>query len=174
MARPARGAPLGTPAAALALLILLFSRARASELSPPLVAPELGPIVRMQVKRAATRLATPGCALVLGDFSDGRTGRPLRESLEASGLSAPAYLSTLVFRPGPAGGPCADPRIAAYTMPGSRVVYVCRDQFLRWHKSREGFGTTVLIHETLHSLGLGENPPTSAEINARVDARCAW
>ena len=30
----------------------------------------------------------------------------------------------------------------------------------------------VIIHETLHSLGLGENPPTSDEITWRVFSRC--
>jgi len=30
----------------------------------------------------------------------------------------------------------------------------------------------VIIHETLHSLGLGENPPTSDEITRRVFSRC--
>jgi len=29
-----------------------------------------------------------------------------------------------------------------------------------------------MIHEALHTLGLGENPPTSAEITERVLARC--
>jgi hypothetical protein len=29
-----------------------------------------------------------------------------------------------------------------------------------------------LIHEELHSLGLGENPPSPKEINARVLAMC--
>jgi hypothetical protein len=30
----------------------------------------------------------------------------------------------------------------------------------------------LVIHEMLHSLGLGENPPPSDEITARVRARC--
>ena len=30
----------------------------------------------------------------------------------------------------------------------------------------------VVIHEALHTLGLGENPPSSAEISIRVAARC--
>jgi hypothetical protein len=30
----------------------------------------------------------------------------------------------------------------------------------------------VLIHELLHSLGLGENPPSSAEITRQVTKRC--
>jgi hypothetical protein len=29
-----------------------------------------------------------------------------------------------------------------------------------------------VIHEALHTLGLGENPPTSTEITSRIAARC--
>ena len=29
-----------------------------------------------------------------------------------------------------------------------------------------------MIHEFLHTLGLGENPPTSQEITERVSNRC--
>ena len=32
----------------------------------------------------------------------------------------------------------------------------------------------ILIHETLHTLGLGENPPSSREITSRVLARCGY
>jgi hypothetical protein len=31
----------------------------------------------------------------------------------------------------------------------------------------------IVIHELLHVLGLGENPPTSEAITARVVARCS-
>ena len=30
----------------------------------------------------------------------------------------------------------------------------------------------LVIHEMLHTLGLGENPPTSTEITKRVEGRC--
>jgi hypothetical protein len=30
----------------------------------------------------------------------------------------------------------------------------------------------MVIHEILHTLGLGENPPTSIEITQRVESRC--
>ena len=30
----------------------------------------------------------------------------------------------------------------------------------------------MIIHELLHTLGLGENPPTSIEITRRVESRC--
>jgi hypothetical protein len=30
----------------------------------------------------------------------------------------------------------------------------------------------MIIHEMMHTLGLGENPPTTFEITERVMARC--
>jgi hypothetical protein len=30
----------------------------------------------------------------------------------------------------------------------------------------------IVIHELLHTLGLGENPPTPQDITRRVKARC--
>ena len=30
----------------------------------------------------------------------------------------------------------------------------------------------LIIHELLHSLGLGENPPTSSQISSQVMRRC--
>jgi hypothetical protein len=34
------------------------------------------------------------------------------------------------------------------------------------------YAEAVLIHEALHSLGLGENPPLSDYITERIQARC--
>ncbi len=171
MARPARGTPVRVLLRAL-FVASLGQPSSGAAAAPPRVDRELGPLVHMQVMRAATRLASPECALVLHDFFDGRTARPIAETLAASGQTAADHLGSLSYRIGPAGGPCGDPRINAYTFPGSHVIFICRDQMLRWQKSREGIAANVLIHETLHSLGLGENPPSPAEIDARIEARC--
>lgn len=65
------------------------------------------------------------------------------------------------------------PRVSAYTTPGGSVVYACTGRFRRWQAgSGPSAPVNVLIHETLHTLGLGENPPTTEEITARVEARC--
>ena len=32
----------------------------------------------------------------------------------------------------------------------------------------------MVIHEMLHTLGLGENPPAPSEITRRVNDRCQW
>ncbi len=57
-------------------------------------------------------------------------------------------------------------------MPGSRVVWVCSSRLTaRARENRRGV-EIVLIHELLHTLGLEENPPTSAAINVAVNYRC--
>lgn len=54
-----------------------------------------------------------------------------------------------------------------------RVIYVCGTRFAeRFARKTEG-GEILLIHELLHTLGLGENPPTTEEITRQVRARCA-
>jgi hypothetical protein len=35
-----------------------------------------------------------------------------------------------------------------------------------------GRAEAIVIHEVLHSLGLGENPPSSEDITAAVERRC--
>jgi hypothetical protein len=49
------------------------------------------------------------------------------------------------------------------------VVYVCGGAFRDLDAKRR---EQVLIHEMLHSLGLGENPPSTHEINDAVWRRC--
>jgi hypothetical protein len=35
-----------------------------------------------------------------------------------------------------------------------------------------GLSASLIIHESLHTLGLGENPPSSSEITQHVERRC--
>ena len=110
----------------------------------------------------------PACQQLLDDFTD-REGRPLRERL---GSSTPdAYLARLVLRDGeiPKGSRrCASPGAAAFTA-GGAAVFVCGTSFRTLSRTlREN----ALIHEMLHTLGLRENPPSSAEISRRVAERC--
>jgi len=67
------------------------------------------------------------------------------------------------------GTPDCRPAVAAATTRGRHVVLICADRFVRtcWPD-----GEVTLIHEMLHSLGLGENPPTSLKISRRVRMRC--
>ncbi len=172
MARPARGTPDRTLRLAL-LLTVLGKTVSAGGLDAPYVDRQLGPFVHAQVLKAAERLAKEPCALILNEFADHETGRPLSEKFDSSREGVPEYVSTLTYRPGAEDGPCRTASVAAYTSPGSAVVYVCRGRFARWQAGREqNLPATVLIHEALHTLGLAENPPTTEEITARVEARC--
>jgi hypothetical protein len=123
--------------------------------------------VRRALANARAQLADPSCRQVLSDFAD-RSGRPLQGSLDALEQPPEEYLATLFFYDGSGLRDCRQ-GIAATTTPGNPVVLICADQF---GKQRWPDGEVTLIHEMLHSLGLGENPPTSQEINHRVRMRC--
>jgi hypothetical protein len=124
--------------------------------------------VSRAAREAGRRLREPGCQRVLDEFRDS-DGRPLRERL---GASTPcAYLNLLVLREGeiPRGsGHCASRGAAAFTA-GGAAVFVCGTSF---RKLEPGARANALIHEMLHTLGLRENPPSSAEITRRVAALC--
>jgi hypothetical protein len=68
---------------------------------------------------------------------------------------------------------CRTGATLAATAPGSRVVFVCPAAFVRRTRSDSERAQATLIHEMLHTLGLGEDPPTSSEITQRVLFRCA-
>jgi hypothetical protein len=118
---------------------------------------------------AARDLALPGCLAVLDDFAD-RSGRPLRDALRGAGGSAPEYLRNVLFYDAP---PEVCRRGAlAVTQPGSRVVLVCGARFASQVARNSRHAEAILIHEALHSLGLGEDPPSSDFITERIRVRC--
>jgi hypothetical protein len=55
---------------------------------------------------------------------------------------------------------------------GVRRIHVCGKVFSAQQLREPGVAESMVIHEVLHTLGLGENPPTSIEITRRVDNRC--
>ena len=115
-------------------------------------------------------LSDPACQEVFSDFTD-LSGTPLAEVLAARGLTAQEQLGRLAFDDGSRHRGCWTPGIAALTSPGHTVIYICPMEFRRL--SREpSHARAVVIHELLHSLGLGENPPSSREITERVLKRC--
>jgi len=121
------------------------------------------------IRGAARRLGDPRCQALLGELRD-RGRRPLREALQAEGLSAPEFLDHLYFYDGTETG-CGAQRLA-YTVPGYRVVYVCSKRFRDVYQRNTSLAEVAVVHEALHCLGLGENPPTPQEINAMVQAAC--
>ncbi|HEY4230213.1 MAG TPA: hypothetical protein VGO79_08565, partial [Thermoanaerobaculia bacterium] len=127
--------------------------------------------LRPALEEAARKLSESRCQEILEDFADS-AGRPLEENLAATGQAMPGYLEWVLFYDGGASAPCADRQILAWTNPGSRAVHVCGEQFAALARGRTGDAANILIHEALHTLGLGEGPPDAREITARVQSRC--
>lgn len=150
----------------LVLLALLASRPAHAQTDRRLDG-ELRPALR----EAARKLTDARCREILTDFTDSG-GRRLDESLAATGQGLPGYLDFVVFYDGRATQPCANREILAWTTPGSRSVRVCAEQFVVLARARRGDAANLLIHETLHTLGLSEGPPDAREITARVQSRC--
>lgn len=127
--------------------------------------------VERALEGAARRLARPECRRILSDFRD-VSGAPLQDRLDALRIEAPDYLSLIVFADGAPRRSCHGTDVLAVTAPGSRVVYVCGRRFADAQRRSEEKVEMVVLHEALHTLGLGENPPDSLEITRRVGARC--
>lgn len=128
-------------------------------------------LVSDPAKFAMWRLQQPECAAVLSDFRDG-DGRLLSDNLAASGLTAPEYFSHLHFVDGGQFALCKRSTVAAAANPGSPEIAICMTNFERVVNRHRGLAANLLIHEMLHALGLGENPPTSMEITLQVAKRC--
>jgi hypothetical protein len=122
------------------------------------------------LERASRFVANPACQAILTDFRDGY-GRTLRDNLIRLDIDARSYLRLILFRDG-SGLPQCSSGSLALTMPGSRVVYVCGSQLEASWRYNPDHVVISLLHEMLHTLGLGENPPSSGEITARVAKRC--
>lgn len=173
MFRSARGLRIRAISAAC-LVLGLSGVAQAGDAAAwPNVDRRLGPLFQSAVAQSAARLQAAGCAAILGDFRDIRTGRLLTERLAETRQNASEYLARwLTFTSGQGLRPCENSERMAFTSPGSRVVFVCHDQFIAMWRKNDGLAANIVIHEALHSLGLGENPPDSKAITAQVQARC--
>jgi hypothetical protein len=126
--------------------------------------------VSKALAEAAESLSRPECGRVLSELRD-QNGRPLQENLDATGLDARAYmLGKIFFYDGASEGVCRSSRAVAVTEPGIRVVKLC-PRFSRL-RGRPDHVRALLIHEALHTLGLGENPPSSASITDEVLRHC--
>jgi len=126
--------------------------------------------VRHALARASERLVDEECQALFTSFKDSN-GHPLAERLAALGIAPKAYLHFVVFVESGQQGRCEGQELA-YTVPGSRVVFVCVSRFEAGWRSHPVYAEAALIHEALHTLGLSENPPSSSEITARVRQAC--
>jgi hypothetical protein len=127
--------------------------------------------VGQAVQGAHRRLADPRCQAVLSDFSL-PSGRSLQEVLDEQGQTGQSFLRLLLFYDGTEVPRCRKPGVLAFTQPGSRVIYICSAWFREAFELNPAKVEAVIIHEALHSLGLGENPPRSQDITSQVMARC--
>jgi hypothetical protein len=132
------------------------------------------PLVGWQARRAldsaATWLEKPSCASVLTEFSDPQ-GHVLADRLLAVDADVVDYLGLVLFVDDTRNPACRG-EVVALAVPGSRVVRLCGDAFKRIWQKDSTYVVAALIHEVLHTLGLGENPPSSSEITQRVLMRC--
>ena len=126
--------------------------------------------VRSAIDLARRRLARSDCRLVYDDFElpDGRTPRA---ELDRLGIPPEEWLERLTFTDGSDDAVCRTGYAAFTTVPRSRLIRVCPNFSQRYVQDSKR-SATLIIHESLHALGLGENPPTSNEITQRVDRRC--
>jgi hypothetical protein len=166
--------------AAVVVLLAALSGVPAAAAEPahgaPILRNQVDAATRAALERAGEgalrRLRDPECQQVFSDFRDAE-GRPLREKLEAAGQTGASYLSSRIFfADGSAARACQSSEAVAVTNPGSAVVFLCARQLRERAFQDPAFLEGVLIHEELHSLGLGENPPSSLEINEQVARRC--
>jgi len=122
------------------------------------------------LEAASARFADAECSRVLTDFEDGDS-RSLADQLSSIAVDIQAYLRMVTFIDDTRHPRCAS-GVLAITAPGSRVVRICADELKRINPHKPEYVVASFIHEILHTLGLGENPPSSREITERVLARC--
>ena len=133
---------------------------------------------RARVDRARTgalkRLESDEGRKVFTDFTDAQ-GRSLQHNLEEWSPSPAEYIDLIPFVDGSSQALCRKTKTALVASPGVRRVFVCRT-FADVQLRQPGVAESMVIHEILHTLGLGEAPrpgaPTSIEITQRVEARC--
>jgi hypothetical protein len=128
--------------------------------------------IQQALAEARSRLEGEACQGLFAEF-EGLDGRPLTAVLEGRGETGASYLGWLIFYDGAGAEPCWNRQLArfAFTVPRSPIIYVCPG-FAGVLRRQPDEAVATLIHETLHSLGLGENPPSSRHIQQRVLARC--
>jgi hypothetical protein len=115
-------------------------------------------------------LGRSGCAAMLEGFND-EAGRPLTERLAALSVDLQTYLTMVLFIDGTREDACAT-GVFGFTSPGSRVVRLCVGELKRTAQLDLDVAAASFIHEMLHTLGLGENPPSSRQITRRVLSAC--
>jgi hypothetical protein len=109
-------------------------------------------------------------------LNQGRPGSPSSRGLDLAGETAQSFLARRIFfYEGYALETCRSRRAKkalAVTRPGSRAIFVCSQRFNEVADRTPTEAEAVVIHELLHALGLGENPPSSTAITIAVTRSC--
>jgi hypothetical protein len=126
--------------------------------------------VRRALDLALAMLASPQCSEVYSEFRrpDGRTPQ---DELERMGIGPEELLERLVFTDGSREPVCRQGLAVMAATPGRSLILVC-PSFADFQFHNPRLSAAIVIHESLHALGLGENPPSSSEITRRVERRC--
>ena len=173
----------GQISSAFAALTLLASVGAASAgpkrppVNRPLTAFDAAAVERAKYG-AAQRLRDPECMRVLTDFRDSE-GRTLDRRLEEWAMSAADYVRMIPFVDGFARPICGRSSVELVSTTGMALVCVCpagagapNSRFAKVQLEKPALSEFMVIHEMLHTLGLGENPPSSFEITEQVSRRC--
>jgi hypothetical protein len=86
-------------------------------------------------------------------------------------MSPAEYLRILPFVDGSGEPLCRREKVMLASIPHVPRVIVCPG-FAKAQRDQPRAAEALVIHEVLHTLGLGEKPPSSMEITRRVEARC--
>jgi hypothetical protein len=128
--------------------------------------------VQLAIAGALRRLELPPCQRVLSDFANAE-GLALRAVLDGSRTTPAEFMGGLYFVDGSESPQCRrSEELAAFTRPGSHVIFICADRFASRFRGQPKAAEMLIIHEALHAIGLGENPPSPSEITGQVTRRC--
>jgi DNA-binding transcriptional regulator of glucitol operon len=133
--------------------------------------PSVRDAVRRALQTASVALQTSKCQALLTEFSD-QHGRALTERLTELKMNVGEYLTFLVVEDGETDARCGEQGVLAFTIVGSRVIRVCGRAFARVAERDAEEAQATIVHELLHTLGLGENPPSPHQITYWVKKRC--
>ena len=126
--------------------------------------------VRRAVDLALAKLLLPGCSDVYDDFILPKGGTP-RSELDRMGIGPAEYVQRLVFVDGSRDPLCRTGQAVLTATPGSWIIRVC-PSFAGFQLREPGLSASLIIHESLHGLGLGENPPPGRDVTQRIERRC--
>jgi hypothetical protein len=153
------------------LSVLGASRTGETQVTPRTLSVFDAGVVRRAVEEAKTRLHVAECEGLVDEFKD-PDGVSLRKRLEDQDMTIEARLDAIRFVDASESEHCRSSNTYAFAVRAGLVVYVCPRTMEKALRRQPARVQAVVIHELLHTVGLGENPPTSTYITARVEARC--